>query len=213
MGSFSNQHGAAIVTAVIKVVQENAKYLSEIDGAIGDGDHGINMNKAVTQAEARLAGQSVDMTNGLKTLSDIMMDDIGGSMGPLYGTFFRQMFRVSRDKAEIDAELFNQMLNRALASIKDIGSAKVGDKTMLDTLEPAVLAFEAKQKAGESFASALAAMKAAAEQGRDSTVDMVAKVGRSSRLGERSRGVLDAGATSCCLILCAMADSITELLE
>ncbi len=213
MGSFSNQHGAAIVTAVIKVVQENAKYLSEIDGAIGDGDHGINMNKAVTQAEARLAGQSVDMTTALKTLSDIMMDDIGGSMGPLYGTFFRQMFRVSRDKAEIDAELFNQMLNRALASIKDIGSAKVGDKTMLDTLEPAVLAFEAKQKAGESFASALAAMKAAAEQGRDSTVDMVAKVGRSSRLGERSRGVLDAGAASCCLILCAMADSITELLE
>ncbi len=213
MESFTNQQGVVIVDAIIKVIQENAKYLSEIDGAIGDGDHGINMNKAVTQAEARLAGNTVDMTTGLKALSDIMMDDIGGSMGPLYGTFFRQMFRIIRNREEIDAETFTEMLSRALASIKDIGSAKVGDKTLLDTLEPAVLAFEAKRNAGEGFVSALTAMKTAAENGRDSTVDMVAKVGRSSRLGERSRGVLDAGATSCCLILWAMADSMIELLQ
>ncbi len=211
MQSFTNQQGVEIVDAIIKVIQENATYLSEIDGAIGDGDHGINMNKAVTQTKEKLAGQAADLTTGLKVVSDTMLDDIGGSMGPLYGTFFRQMFRVVRKKENIDAEVFNDMLTRALESIKDIGSAKVGDKTLLDTLEPAVIAFETQRKAGKDFSKALTAMKVAAEKGKDSTVDMVAKVGRSSRLGERSRGVLDAGATSCWLILCAMADSIIAM--
>jgi len=211
MESFTNQQGVVIVDAIINVIQENTTYLSEIDGAIGDGDHGINMNKAVTQAKEHLAGQAADLATGLKVVSDVMLDDIGGSMGPLYGTFFRQMFRVVRNKERIDAEVFNDMLSRALESIKDIGSAKVGDKTLLDTLEPAVIAFGTQRKAGKDFLTALTAMKVAAEKGKDATVDMVAKVGRSSRLGERSRGVLDAGATSCWLILCAMADSIIAL--
>jgi dihydroxyacetone kinase-like protein len=105
------------------------------------------------------------------------------------------------------------MLTRALSSIKDLGGAKVGDKTLLDTLEPAVTAFSEKFDKEQNFFSALEAMKIAAEKGKDSTVDLVAKVGRSSRLGERSRGVLDAGATSCCLILCTMADAIKLLAE
>jgi len=211
MESFTNQQGVVIVDAIINVIQKNTTYLSEIDGAIGDGDHGINMNKAVTQAKERLVGQAADLATGLKVVSDVMLDDIGGSMGPLYGTFFRQMFRVIRNKERIDAEVFNDMLSRALESIKDIGSAKVGDKTLLDTLEPAVIAFGTQRKAGKDFLTALRAMKVAAEKGKDATVDMVAKVGRSSRLGERSRGVLDAGATSCWLILGAMADSIIAL--
>ena len=211
MESFTNQQGVVIVDAIINVIQENTTYLSEIDGAIGDGDHGINMNKAVTQAKEHLAGQAADLATGLKVVSDVMLDDIGGSMGPLYGTFFRQMFRVIRNKERIDAEVFNDMLSRALESIKDIGSAKVGDKTLLDTLEPAVIAFGTQRNAGKDFLTALKAMKVAAEKGKDATVDMVAKVGRSSRLGKRSRGVLDAGATSCWLILGAMADSIIAL--
>ena len=211
MESFTNQQGMAVVEAIIEVIQKNATYLSEIDGAIGDGDHGINMNKGVSQAKEKLADQSSDMATGLKIMSDVMMDDIGGSMGPLYGTFFRQMFRVAKKEERINAEIFNNMLVRALESIKDIGSAKVGDKTMLDTLEPAAIAFGTNYKDGKDFVTALTAMKVAAEKGRDSTKDMVAKVGRSSRLGERSRGVLDAGATSCSLILCAMADSIIAL--
>ena len=118
------------------------------------------------------------------------------------------MFRASKGKDVIDAEVFEDMLTRALASIKDIGSAQVGDKTMLDTLEPAVAAFSEARKNGSDFVQALEAMKTAAEKGKESTIDLVAKVGRASRLGERSRGVLDAGATSCCLILTAMADTI-----
>lgn len=213
MQRFSNQQGKAVIDAIIKVIQDNTAFLSEIDGAIGDGDHGVNMNKGASLAKERMADQPVDLTTGLKIISDVMMNEIGGSMGPLYGLFFRQMFRITLNKEFIDGEIFKEMLTRALSSIKDLGGAKVGDKTLLDTLEPAVTAFSEKFDKEQNFFSALEAMKIAAEKGKDSTVDLVAKVGRSSRLGERSRGVLDAGATSCCLILCTMADAIKVLAE
>jgi dihydroxyacetone kinase-like protein len=207
--NFTSQQGAAVVDAVIQVIQDNTAYLSEIDGAIGDGDHGVNMNKGATQARVKLdAMEEYNISSGFKVVCDVMLDDIGGSMGPLYGSFFRQMFRGSKGKDVVDIEVFNDMLNKALNSIKDIGNAKAGDKTLLDTLEPAVFAFSAAKDSGKSFVEALEAMKAAAEKGKESTIDLVAKVGRASRLGERSRGVLDAGATSCCLILTAMADTI-----
>jgi dihydroxyacetone kinase-like protein len=213
MQRFSNQQGKAVIDAIIKVIQDNTAFLSEIDGAIGDGDHGVNMNKGASLAKERMADQPIDLTTGLKIISDVMMNEIGGSMGPLYGLFFRQMFRITLNKEFIDGEIFKEMLTRALSSIKDLGGAKVGDKTLLDTLEPAVTAFSEKFDKEQNFFSALEAMKIAAEKGKDSTVDLVAKVGRSSRLGERSRGVLDAGATSCCLILCTMADAIKLLAE
>lgn len=214
MKNFTNQQGLVIVDAVIKVIQDNTAYLSQIDGAIGDGDHGVNMNKGVSQAKEQLLEMSdVDLSIGFKVVSDVMLDDIGGSMGPLYGSFFRQLFRVTRGKESIDAEVFDDMLSRALASIKEIGSAQVGDKTILDTLEPAVIAFSTARENGNDFVQSLEAMKIAAEKGKESTIDLVAKVGRSSRLGERSRGALDAGATSCCLILTAMADAIISLGE
>lgn len=207
MQTFSNKQGHVVVEAIIKVIQENTAFLSEIDGAIGDGDHGVNMNKGVTLAKEQLAKEPFDFTTGIKTVSDVMMNDIGGSMGPLYGMFFRQMFRVTRNQETIDGEMFREMLTRALASIKDLGGAKVGDKTLLDTLEPALAGFSEAFDKDQNFIAALEAMKLAAEKGKDSTVDLVAKVGRSSRLGERSKGVLDAGATSCWLILTAMADA------
>jgi dihydroxyacetone kinase-like protein len=213
MQRFSNQQGKTVIDAIIKVIQDNTAFLSEIDGAIGDGDHGVNMNKGASLAKERMADQPIDLTTGLKIISDVMMNEIGGSMGPLYGLFFRQMFRITLNKEFIDGEIFKEMLTRALSSIKDLGGAKVGDKTLLDTLEPAVTAFSEKFDKEQNFFSALEAMKIAAEKGKDSTVDLVAKVGRSSRLGERSRGVLDAGATSCCLILCTMADAIKLLAE
>ena len=213
MQTFSNQQGKAVVEAIITVIQDNTAFLSEIDGAIGDGDHGVNMNKGATLAREQLGDEPFDFTTGIKTLSDVMMNDIGGSMGPLYGMFFRQMFRVTRNQETIGGELFKEMLTRAIASIKDLGGAKVGDKTLLDTLEPAVAAFSDRFDKERDFFSALQAMKLAAEKGKNSTVDLVAKVGRSSRLGERSKGVLDAGATSCWLILSAMADAILSLAE
>lgn len=213
MEYFLNAEGATIVEQIITTIQDNAAYLSEIDGAIGDGDHGINMRKGVTMCREQLAGKQVDLTTALKTLGRILLMEIGGAMGPLYGTFFREMAKASQGKEQIDAQGFLGMLKGALAGVQGLGNAKVGDKTMIDTLVPAIEAFEAGLNNGKSFQDALEAMKVAAEQGKDSTKDLVAKVGRSSRLGERSRGVLDAGATSCWLILRTTADSIFPLLQ
>ena len=200
--------GRAIADALIHTIQKNKDYLSEIDGKIGDGDHGINMNKGFTMCEERLAGKNPTVSEALLTISQTLMEDIGGSMGPLYGMLFDGMGAACEGKDEIDAATFEEMLQEAAAGVQDIGSAKRGDKTLLDTLLPAGDAFSAALAEGKSFSEALDDMKAAAEAGWRATEGMVAKVGRASRLGERSRGVLDAGATSCCLLLTALADSI-----
>lgn len=212
MEYFLNTAGSVIMENIISTIQEHAAYLSEIDGAIGDGDHGINMNKGMTMCQEQLAGKEADMTTAIKTLGRILLMEIGGAMGPLYGTFFREMAKASQGKDRIDAQVVLEMLKAALTGVQGLGNAQVGDKTMIDTLEPAIKAYEGALTDGKSFHEALETLKRAAEAGKDSTKDLVAKVGRSSRLGERSRGVLDAGATSCWLILQAMADSMISLL-
>ena len=105
------------------------------------------------------------------------------------------------------------MLHAGLEGIQSIGEAKVGDKTLIDTLAPAIAAFDAAIGAGKSFADALDDLVVAAEKGRDSTIDLVAKIGRASRLGERSRGVLDAGATSCAIILSELSSGARQRLR
>ena len=132
-------------------------------------------------------------------------------MGPLYGFMFRDMGRTIHERTAIDADGFLTMLQAGLSAVTATGAAKVGDKTLIDCLDPAIAAFDAARPDG--FAAALRAMARAAQQGRDSTVDMVAKLGRAARLGERSRGVPDAGATSCCLILTTLADSVERRLS
>ncbi|MHB8063424.1 MAG: dihydroxyacetone kinase subunit DhaL [Ruminiclostridium sp.] len=211
--SFKNVEGKTITIDLVKAIQENKAYLSEIDGAIGDGDHGINMNKGFTMFAEKFADKKIDFTDSLKKLGKILLCDIGGSMGPIYGTFFIEMSKQTKEQELIDKSLFGRMLEASLEGIKELGNAKVGDKTLIDTLEPAVLSYKTAIENGKSFTDALVEMKAAASKGRDSTIDLVAKLGRASRLGERSRGVLDAGATSCCLILCTMADSIIKLVK
>jgi len=210
MDKFTQEAGSLIVDRLILAIQENKQYLSDIDGAIGDGDHGINMNKGFTLCREALDKQPGDFTYGLKTLGKILMMKIGGSMGPLYGKFFLSIGKALDGVPEIGKEEFGAALNAALDAIHAISPAQVGDKTLMDVLIPAQEAYNGA--AGTSFAQALDAMDAAALKGRDSTVDMVAKLGRSSRLGERSRGVMDAGSASCYLILHTMADTIKELL-
>jgi len=123
------------------------------------------------------------------------------------------MARACRGKEHISANDFGEMLKGAENAIRSISEAEVGDKTMMDTLVPATAAYLESQGQGKSLIESLEAMRDAARKGRDSTKDIVAKVGRSSRLGERSKGVLDAGAVSCCLILESIADSITLLIR
>ncbi len=211
MSAFKNKDVGRIVFDVIAAIQENKVYLSDIDGAIGDGDHGINMNKGFSLCQKELDEKPGNLAYSLKTLSKVLMGDIGGSMGPLYGTFFRAMSKVIQDCEEIDPASFGEMLKAGQEGVQTIGDAQPGDKTLLDTLVPAVLAYHTAMAEGRTFVDALDVLKEAAAKGKESTKGMVAKVGRASRLGERSRGVIDPGAASCCIILTAMADSITKL--
>lgn len=211
MSSFKNRDGKVIVENLITTIQQNKDYLSKIDGEIGDGDHGINMNKGFTMCKDRMEGKDLNLTDSLKALAMVLMMEIGGSMGPLYGTMFFEMSKATDGKEDIDSQVFTDMLTNAVKGIQSLGDAKVGDKTLMDTLIPAVEAFQNEQEAG--FSSALDQMIAAAERGKDSTIDLVAKIGRASRLGERSRGVLDAGATSCFLLLESMGKTMKELLK
>jgi len=185
----------------------------DIDGIIVDGDHGINMNKGFTLCREELDKNPGDLTHGLKTLSKILIMKIGGSMGPLYGKFFKAIALSLEGKEVIDIADMGNALNAAMEAIASISPAKVGDKTLIDTLIPALNSYEKAQNDGKTFIEALEAMKTAAIKGRDSTKDMVAKLGRASRLGERSRGVLDAGATSCALILETIGTSAQGLIQ
>jgi dihydroxyacetone kinase-like protein len=214
MESFSNSEGLIIIKNLIKEIQDNKQYLSDIDGQIGDGDHGINMNKGFTLCEEHLeANPNLNLTEGLNALSKILMMKIGGSMGPLYGFFFKSMAEKCSGKDYIHAKTFEEMVKAIPNDLSKITKAKPGDKTLMDCLIPAVEAYSKSLESGENFKKCLEQMCLAANIGKDSTKDLISKVGRSSRLGERSIGVIDAGAASCSIILCSISKSIIELLK
>ena len=204
-----------IVLDLVDTINENRAYLSEIDGAIGDGDHGINMSKGFTlcgdalRAEPQLPG----LAEGLDVLAMTLLEGIGGSMGPLYGSFFMGLAETLSGKETLDAPLFGEALAAGVAGVETVGSAKVGDKTLIDTLVPARDAYQAALAGGADFNAALTAMIEAAEKGWKSTKDLQARIGRASRLGERSIGVLDAGSTSCFLLLKTLGTSIQARLS
>ena len=212
MNQFINQDGIQIVFDLIQAIRENKQFLSDIDGAIGDGDHGVNMNKGFTLCQEELQANPGDLAHGLRTLSKILIMKIGGSMGPLYGTFFKSMATACDGVNFIDAAVFGKMLASGREGVQRISNATPGDKTLMDVLVPAEAAYREAAELGKPFQACLEKMALASRKGRDATRDMVAKVGRSSRLGERSRGVIDAGAASCCLILETMAGSVGRLL-
>jgi len=208
-----NDAAGFVVTDLVTIINANRAYLSEIDGAIGDGDHGINMSKGFTAAGARLGRAPGTLSAALSVLGETLIEGVGGSMGPLYGSFFGALGETLGDREYVDAPAFADMLSAGLKTIEELGNAKVGDKTLLDALVPARDAFASALAAGRTFSECLEAMTAAAEKGRDSTRELVAKVGRASRLGERSKGVLDAGATSCALILASCARSLGKAIQ
>ncbi|WP_029363296.1 dihydroxyacetone kinase subunit DhaL [Herbaspirillum lusitanum] len=204
-----------VVEDLIVAINRNREYLSEIDGAIGDGDHGINMSKGFTQCGERLALQrGRSLAGAFNELYLVLMEGIGGSMGPLYGSFFMVFGEVLATRNILDKELFFNALSAAIDAVQTIGDAKVGDKTLVDTLIPARDAYHQALSQGRSFSLCLTAMTTAAEAGMQSTKALQARIGRASRLGERSIGALDAGSCSCFLILQSIAGSLqTRLLE
>lgn len=213
MTGFQNEAGKPILLAMVKAIQTNKDFLGEVDGLIGDGDHGMNMAKGFTLFETRFGGEDFSFTEGLEELGTILFSEIGGSMGPIYGSILMSMAEAGEDREVIDLPAFVGMLRAGLDGLCEIVDARVGDKTLVDTLTPAVETLEKGVQSGQAFEAALEDMKAAALAGRDSTKELVAKFGRSSRLGERSRGVLDAGACSCYILVEAMADGISALMK
>ena len=206
--SFPNSQGRRVLLGVIDTIESHGALLSEIDGATGDGDHGINMSKGARRTREVLGDREVTTGEGLEMLGNVLLTEIGGAMGPLYGSFFNEMGAACKDQAETDRATFGRMLDAAVEVMTDLGGAKVGDKTMMDALLPAHDAYRAALADGADFPTALRRMADAAERGKEATRDLVAKLGRASRLGERSRGTLDAGATSCTLILKSFADTL-----
>ena len=204
-----------VVRELIATIVEHRQFLSDIDGLIGDGDHGINMAKGFQGCGTRLDAlgpRAESLPVALEQLSQALMDDIGGSMGPLYGQFFQGLVQTLAPHPQLDAALWGEALGVAVARVQGMGQAQVGDKTLIDTLVPAHEAYARTLAAGGGFAQALQAMSEAAEQGKESTRALQARIGRSARLGPRSIGVLDAGATSCWLILRTLAGALSARL-
>lgn len=212
MEKFSNTKSGDIILKLVDSIIDNTELLSEIDGAIADGDHGINMNKGFTMYKSRFHETPCSFSEGLRALGMILLTEIGGSMGPLYGSLFRGMAEPAKEIEVIDIKVFDEMLSKGLEKVRSISEAQVGDKTMMDTLIPAATVFHEARIQGLCFSDALLLMSAEAGRGKDSTRDLVAKVGRAARLGERSRGVLDAGAVSCWIILSTISEEIAKRL-
>lgn len=204
-----------VVRNLILTINSNRQHLSEIDGLIGDSDHGVNMSKGFSACATRLdalPGGGEDLLLAFDQLAQALMDDVGGSMGALYGRFFLGLVDVLGPHAQMDAALFGDALAVAAARVQATGNAQVGDKTLIDTLVPALTAYREALAGGASFAQCLQAMSRAAEAGKDSTRNLQARVGRSARLGPRSIGAVNAGASSCCLIRQSISASLRRLL-
>lgn len=212
MQYLENNNNARIVKKIVETIHENSKLLSEIDGETGDGDHGINMNKGFLMAGERI-NDTDSFSNALKVLSRTLVMDIGGSMGPIYGTMFSKLSKSLKLENHITSTHFLNGLKNAKDGLMDLAGAKPGDKTLIDTIAPAYSKYKEAYDNGCSFTECLECMKIGAEQGKESTRDMVAKIGRAARLGERSKGHLDAGATSCYLILSSMADEMKKYIK
>ena len=198
------------IVAVCDTIEAQKEYLSELDGAIGDGDHGVNMAKCFREVKKKLPEcQGKEAEGILKDVGMVVLNSVGGAMGALYGTFFLKLAQASSGKKALQLDDLVEMFQMAEQGIIDIGKAKVGDKTLIDTLSPAVRSLEDSRDKDRPLSEALMAFKDAAKKGMESTKDMIAKIGRASRLGERTIGHQDAGATSCYLILSAMVNGLT----
>ena len=213
METFKNTEGKPILLKMVQVIQENKDYLGQVDGEIGDGDHGANMNKGFTLFEKKYREQDFGFTEGLELLGNVLLNEIGGSMGPIYGTVFMEMGEAAEDKGVIGLGEFAEICQQGYTGLKDIIEAEPGDKTLIDTLYPAVQALKEAVRQEKTLEEGLKSMQEKAEQGKESTRDLQARYGRSSRLGKRSCGVLDAGAVSCNVLLQAMAEGILQIME
>ncbi len=196
----------AILKNIIAAIEENAQFLTDLDAAIGDNDHGINMARGFKKVDADLPGlEGKDIGAILKKVGMDLVSTVGGSSGPLYGTAFMKAGAKAAGKNEISLEDFIVMMDEAIGGVQLRGKAVKGEKTMLDAMIPAQEAMKAAAAGGADVAAVLQAGVKAAEEGVEYTKTIIATKGRASYLGERSIGHQDPGATSFTVILQAIA--------
>ena len=189
-----------------RVIGENAQLLTDLDAAIGDADHGINMHRGMTAVIGALdEAAPADMSALCKQVGMTLVKSVGGASGPLYGTFFLRMAGALGSGDSVDAVDFAKALRAGVEGVVQRGRAEAGDKTMFDALAPALDALDAALASSSGLAAALADATVAAEKGRDATESMVARKGRASYLGQRSVGHKDPGATSAAMLIAAAA--------
>lgn len=208
---------AAVDTAVLAdwvsrfgtAVTEKRDWLTELDSAIGDADHGANMARGMSAVGEKLAGGATGTIDELlKTVGMTLVSSVGGASGPLYGTFFLRMGMTAGAVSELDGPALATALRAGLDGIVARGKAEAGDKTMFDAMAPAVDAMDAALAEGSTVADAVTAAADAAEKGRDATLPLVARKGRASYLGERSAGHLDPGAASTAILFDTLAAAV-----
>ena len=191
---------ASWMQEVASAVEAEATHLTQLDSAIGDGDHGVNMTRGFRAVVEAVDG-SQPPGKQLITAGKTLVSKVGGASGPLWGTALRRAGRAVGDAPALDGPVLADALDAALAGVVELGAAEPGDKTMVDALAPAVAALRAGVEDGADLGAAIAAAAAAAEEGARSTVPMQARKGRASYLGERSVGHQDPGAASSALLV------------
>ncbi|MGH2635846.1 MAG: dihydroxyacetone kinase subunit DhaL [Actinomycetota bacterium] len=191
-------------------IHDQRDYLTQLDAAIGDADHGLNMDRGFAAAVTKIEGESARAPGELlETVGTTLVLSVGGAAGPLYGSAIRQMGR-ALDSRTFDAEGLLVLLRAALEEIQRLGAAQVGDKTIVDALLPAIEAFERGLRSGDDLVGAVGRARAAAEEGMRATVPLQARKGRASYLGPRSVGHQDPGATSTALLIAALERAAAE---
>lgn len=196
----------AWVREFARVIGENAQHLTDLDAAIGDADHGINMDRGMTAVLGSLdEAAPADMSALCKQVGMTLVKSVGGASGPLYGTFFLRMAGALGSGDGVDAAGFAKALRAGVEGVVQRGRAEAGDKTMFDALAPALDALDAVLASGSGLDAALTEATVAAESGRDATESMVARKGRASYLGQRSVGHIDPGAASAAMLIAAAA--------
>jgi phosphoenolpyruvate---glycerone phosphotransferase subunit DhaL len=202
----------AWITSAAEVIKVNRDHLTQLDAAIGDADHGINLNRgftAVLRALDARDGSAAHMTPGriLTVTGNTIISEVGGAAGPLYGMAFRRAGQALGTAAVVDLPALAAALNAALAGVQRLGAAREGDKTMVDALQAATRAFDQAIAAGASPDDALSVLAEAASDAAKATIPLQALKGRASYLGPRSVGHEDPGAASTALVLGALRDA------
>ena len=191
------------------VIEEKKDFLSDLDAAIGDADHGINMKRGTNRIVDKIRNKNyADCSELFRDVAMTIMSMVGGSAGPLYGTFFMKLGQKLGTVTEVSTEELAGAMREGLSGVMSLGKSTVGDKTMVDAIEPAVSALEENARQGGEVAWNSAAE--AAEKGMTSTIPLMSRRGRSSYLGERSIGHQDPGATSSYYLIKSMRDAFLE---